>query len=690
MKITLVGGGAHRLLGILRGTLAVPGALAGGEICLYDLAPARAEAMGRMLLKTPEQRLAGCRVSWGLSLEESLTGADAVGVVMPADGLRGFARSEDACLRHGFISSDNVSPTGAMCAVKIAPVILNIARTMERCCPRAWLVNFVNPVAVLSSMVNNHTGIRAMGVCAGFTNHLWDIPRLFGEDAQAGALEVETAGVNHLSFVTSGRWKDRDLFEALRERIGPDWRMCDLQPWWNTATAANIRNSVSLLVRFWRELGVLVFSTEPDGMQHLMYEETVENQRRDHRVLTEAELDAQTAAQAAAGPDTSIRPFKVNMPEDAIVDMRRRIAATRWPDRESVKDRSQGVPLSKMQPLVQYWGTGYDWRKAEAKLNALPQFMTKIDGLDIYFIHVKSREPNAMPLILTHGWPGSIFEFLKVIGPLTDPTAYGGTAADAFDVVIPSMPGYGFSQQPLDVGWKPARIASAWDVLMKRLGYRRYVAQGGDWGAVVTDVMAKQAPPGLLAIHVNMPATIPPDVAKALTAGEPPPAGLSPEEKTAYEQMTKFYTKGSGYGAEMSTRPQTIGYSLADSPSGLAAWFYDKFADWTYSGGDPEKSLTRDEMLDDISLYWLTNTGASAARLYWENNANNFNAVDISIPAAITVFPGEIYQAPKSWAEKAYHKLIYYNRVDKGGHFAAWEEPQLFASELRKAFKSLR
>lgn len=299
MKITLIGGGAHRLLGTLRGTLAVPGALNDGEICLYDLAPARAEAMGRMLLKTPELRRAGCRVSWGLSLEESLTGADAVGVMMSADGLRGFARSEDACLRHGFISSDNVSPTGAMCAVRIAPVILNIARTMERCCPRAWLVNFVNPVAVLSSMVNNHTSIRAMGVCAGFINHLWDIPRLFGEDAEARALEVESAGVNHLSFVTRGRWKDQDLFEALRERLGPDWRMCELQPHWSAGAVANISKSVSLLVRFWRELGVLIFSTEPDGMQHLMYEETVENQRRSHRVLTEAELDAQVASQAS-------------------------------------------------------------------------------------------------------------------------------------------------------------------------------------------------------------------------------------------------------------------------------------------------------------------------------------------------------------------------------------------------------
>jgi pimeloyl-ACP methyl ester carboxylesterase len=375
---------------------------------------------------------------------------------------------------------------------------------------------------------------------------------------------------------------------------------------------------------------------------------------------------------------------------EALVDLRRRIAATRWPDRETVNDRSQGVQLAKIQELVRYWGTDYDWRKVEAQLKALPQFVTTIDGLDIHFIHVRSRHPNALPLIITHGWPGSILELVKVIGPLTDPTAHGGRAEDAFDLVLPSMPGYGFSAQPKSTGWGPDRIARAWDVLMTRLGYTRYVSQGGDWGSVVADAMGRQAPAGLLGIHVNMPATVPPEIAKALSSGEPAPAGLSPEEQAAYEQMDALYKKGSGYALMMVTRPQTLGYSLADSPVGLAAWFYDKFADWTYSGGEPERSLTRDEMLDDITLYWLTNTGTSGARLYWENNANNFNAVDISLPAAITVFPGEIYQAPRSWAERSYHQLMYYNKVDKGGHFAAWEEPELFAAEIRAAFRSLR
>jgi len=388
--------------------------------------------------------------------------------------------------------------------------------------------------------------------------------------------------------------------------------------------------------------------------------------------------------------DNAIRPFRINVPEEALIDLRRRIAATRWPDRETVADRSQGVPLATIQPLVRYWGTEYDWRKAEAKLNALPQFVTEIDGLDIQFVHVRSRHPNSMPLIMTHGWPGSIFELLKVVGPLTDPTAHGGRAEDAFDLVLPSMPGYGFSGKPQSTGWGPDHIARAWAELMRRLGYKRYVSQGGDWGSVISDVMARQAPAGLLGIHVNMPATVPPEIAKALSCGEPAPAGLSPEEKAAYEQMDALYKKGSGYALMMVTRPQTLGYSLADSPVGLAAWFYDKFADWTYTGGQPEKELTRDEMLDDITLYWVTNTGTSSARLYWENNANNFNAVDINIPAAITVFPGEIYRAPRSWAERSYHKLIYYHAVDKGGHFAAWEQPELFAAEIRAAFRPLR
>jgi pimeloyl-ACP methyl ester carboxylesterase len=391
----------------------------------------------------------------------------------------------------------------------------------------------------------------------------------------------------------------------------------------------------------------------------------------------------------------AIRPFRVRVSDDDLADLRRRIQATRWPDRETVTDRSQGARLDKVQALVRYWGTGYDWRRAEASLNALPQFVTTIDGLDIHFVHVRSKHPNALPLIITHGWPGSVFEQLKVIGPLTDPTAHGGRAEDAFDVVIPSMPGYGFSERPREPGWNPERIARAWAVLMQRLGYTRYVAQGGDWGSVVADAMARQAPPGLRGIHVNMPPTIPPDVAKALGAGAPAPAGLSAEERAAFGQMDRFYKKGGAYGAMMVTRPQTIGYSLTDSPVGLASWVYDKVADWTDSGGEPERVLTNDEMLDGITLYWLTKTATSSARLYWENDNNNFNAVEqktaeISIPVAITVFPGEIYRAPRSWAERAYRHLAYYHVVDKGGHFAAWEQPQLFAEELRAAFRPLR
>jgi len=395
-------------------------------------------------------------------------------------------------------------------------------------------------------------------------------------------------------------------------------------------------------------------------------------------------------AKVPATEDKSIRPFRIYVAEKELVELRKRVVATRFPDRETVQDRSQGAQLAKIQDLVHYWGTKYDWRKVEAKLNALPQFMTTIDGVDIHFIHVKSKQPNAMPVIITHGWPGSILEITKTISPLTDPTAHGARAEDAFDLVIPSMPGYGFSGRPRDTGWGADRIARAWAVLMDRLGYKRYVSQGGDWGSVVADKMAIQRPPGLLGIHVNMPATVPPDVAKALNNGDPPPAGLSEKENAAFASMKKLYTKGGGYAGMMVTRPQTLGYGLSDSPAGLAALFYDKFADWTYSGGDPERSLTKDQMLDDITLYWLTHTETSSARLYWENNANNFNAVDISLPAAVTVFPGEIYQAPKSWVERSYHNLIYFNEVDKGGHFASWEQPDLFAAELRAAFRSLR
>ncbi len=406
-------------------------------------------------------------------------------------------------------------------------------------------------------------------------------------------------------------------------------------------------------------------------------------------LLAEGASFAQTTPSGTKASD-KIRPYKVHISDAALSDLRKRIAATRWPEKETVNDRSQGVQLEQLQRLVKYWGTEYDWRKTEAKLNALPQFMTTIDGLDIQFIHVKSKNPNALPIILTHGWPGSIFELIKIIGPLTDPVAYGGKAEDSFDVVIPSMPGYGFSGRPTETGWDADHIARAWAELMKRLGYKKYVAQGGDWGSVVADKMAQQQPEGLLGIHVNMPATVPPEIAKALNDGDPAPAGLSDKEKAAYKSLNYLYTKGAGYAGIMVTRPQTIGYSLSDSPAGLAAFFLDKFNDWTFSGGNAEKSLTKDEMLDDISLYWLTNTGASSARLYWENNANNFNAVNITIPAAITVFPGEIYQAPRSWAERSYHNLIYFHEVDKGGHFAQWEQPQLFAEELREAFKTLR
>lgn len=409
-------------------------------------------------------------------------------------------------------------------------------------------------------------------------------------------------------------------------------------------------------------------------------------------LATSAIAGSMGAGPALAKPagDTAIRPFNVHVPDADLADLRKRVLATRWPAKETVSDQSQGVQLEKLQELVRYWGTEYDWRKAEAKLNALPQFVTQIDGLDIHFIHVRSKHPAALPLLITHGWPGSVLELLKVIDPLTDPTAHGGKAEDAFDVVIPSMPGYGFSEQPTEAGWGPDRMGLAWDVLMQRLGYKRYVAQGGDWGSVVCDRMAKQSLPGLLGIHVNMPATVPADAARAMSAGDPAPAGLTDEEKAAYDQLSTFFSKNGAYGAMMSTRPQTVGYGLSDSPAGLAAWMYDKFNQWTYSGGDAERSLTKDEMLDDISLYWLTNSAISSAQLYWENNANNFNAVDIDIPAAVTIFPGEIYQAPRSWVEKSYHNLIYFNTVDKGGHFAAWEEPELFSSEIRAAFRSLR
>ena len=386
-----------------------------------------------------------------------------------------------------------------------------------------------------------------------------------------------------------------------------------------------------------------------------------------------------------------IRPYRINVPESALIDLRQRLATTRWPDRETVSDQTQGVQLATMQDLVQYWKTDYDWRTVEAKLNSFPNFVTEIDGLDIHFIHVRSKEPNAMPLIITHGWPGSVMELLKVIAPLTDPVAYGGRAEDAFDVVLPSLPGYGFSRKPAGTGWNLIKISQAWHQLMLRLGYTKYVSQGGDWGALVSEVMAAQQLPGLIGIHVNMPGTVPAKVAKSLKDGDPVPDGLSDAEKRAYASLNAFYTKGSGYYSIMGTRPQTLGYGLADSPVALAAWFYDKFAAWTYSGGQPERALTKDEMLNDITLYWLTNTGTSSSQSYWEvYGGSPFNAIEISIPVGVTVFPGEIYQAPRSWAEQNYHKLVYFNEVDKGGHFAAWEQPELFTTEVRAAFKSLR
>jgi pimeloyl-ACP methyl ester carboxylesterase len=418
---------------------------------------------------------------------------------------------------------------------------------------------------------------------------------------------------------------------------------------------------------------------------------------------------AASAASGTAAPGASaaqagdaIRQFRIDVPEPVLVDLRRRINATRWPERETVTDESQGVPLATVQKLAHYWAMNYDWRKCEARLNALPQFLTEIDGLDIHFIHVRSKHENALPLIVTHGWPGSVIEQLKIVDPLTNPTAHGASALDAFHLVIPSLPGYGFSARPTTTGWGPDRIARAWVVLMKRLGYSQFAAQGGDWGSPISNQMAKQGHPELLGIHVNLPGTVPPDIAKAIQAGDPPPSGLSADEKKAYEQITASFAKRRAYAQIMGTRPQTL-YGLADSPVALAAWLIDHGDGYGQPAaaitsavlgrtinGHPAGDLTRDDVLDDITLYWLTNTGVSAGRLYWENKLNLYNAADVPIPAAVTVFPGESYEAPRSWTERAYHKLIYYNKVDTGGHYAAWEQPQLFSQEVRAGLRPLR
>ncbi len=403
-------------------------------------------------------------------------------------------------------------------------------------------------------------------------------------------------------------------------------------------------------------------------------------------------------AVTAAVTDTSIRPFKVHFPESDLTDLRRRVAATRWPDQETVAGTSQGVPQATMQKLARYWQSEYNWRNVEARLNALPQFVTNIDGLDIHFIHVRSKHEKALPMIITHGWPGSIIEQMKVIDPLTNPTAHGGTAADAFDVVIPSLPGHGFSEKPKDASWTPVTIAKAWATLMQRLGYKKYVAQGGDWGNAVSEVMALQQPAGLLAIHTNMAATVGPDISKALSAHAAMPAGLSAEEQNAWNQLDDFYKNGLAYAGEMLTRPQTL-VGLADSPVGLAAWMLDhdirslKMIVRVFDG--KEEGLSRDDVLDNVTLYWLTNTAVSSARLYWDtaqisNGGGFFDVRGVKTPVAVSAFPDEIYAAPKSWSEKAYPNLIHYNKLPKGGHFAAWEQPALFTSEMRASFKSLR
>lgn len=405
-------------------------------------------------------------------------------------------------------------------------------------------------------------------------------------------------------------------------------------------------------------------------------------------IASAAPLPPPRPAAASGGP--AIRPFRIDVPDAQLTDLRRRIAATRWPEPETVDDRSQGNQLTTLQDIVRHWGTDYDWRRIEARLNALPMFMTEIDGIDIHFIHVRSRHENALPLIVTHGWPGSIIEQLKIIDPLTNPTAHGAGAADAFHLVIPSMPGFGFSGKPKKTGWAPDRIARAWTELMRRLGYTHYVAQGGDWGAAVSSAMARQGAPGLLGIHINLPATVPSEIAAVLASGKPAPARLTEKERAAFNALDLFYRKYRAYGAIMGTRPQTIGYALSDSPVGLAAWIFD------YNNGELERRLGRDDVLDNVTLYWLTGSAASAARIYWETAGQSIvlsaaqKTSEISLPVAISVFPDEVYRAPETWARQAYPNLAYFNEVEKGGHFAAWEQPALLTAELRAALRPLR
>jgi pimeloyl-ACP methyl ester carboxylesterase len=427
--------------------------------------------------------------------------------------------------------------------------------------------------------------------------------------------------------------------------------------------------------------------------------EVIDQDRR--QLLTNAAMGIAAAGAASifpafksnAAPSAEIRPFRVHFPEEALVDLRRRVSAAKWPNREIVRDATQGVQFATMQKLARYWATDYDWRKIESKLNALPQFITEIDGLDIHFIHVRSKHENALPMIVTHGWPGSIIEQLKIVDPLTNPTAHGASASDAFHLVIPSLPGYGFSGKPTTTGWDPIRIARAWAMLMQRLGYTRYVAQGGDWGNAVTEQLALQQPAGLVAIHTNMPATVPADIDKLAFANAPSPSGLSADEKQAYDQLSHFYKTGLGYAQEMAARPQTL-YGIEDSPIGLAAWMVDhderSYALIARVFDGKAEGLTREDIVDNITLYWLTNTAVSSARLYWESKLAFFAPKGITLPVAVSAYPDELYQAPRSWAEKAYPKLIHYNRLDKGGHFAAWEQPASFSAEMRAAFKSLR